>query len=359
MKIPSSASIAVFQRPNQPLQLQTIQIPALQPGEILVRNEYSTLCRSDLHTYVGNRKEKTPTILGHEIVGRIALFGSDHDRTDQTGNTLRLNDRISWAIYASNPKGELSQKGIPQKEKDLFKYGHERLTKQNTLHGGLAEYTILRKYTPVMKVSESVPLPVMCTVNCAVSTIAGAMRISGQLEDKRVLVVGTGMLGMIACSMAKTMGAALVMACDQNQERVEMASRFGADSQLSMENFVQEAEPMFDLILEITGNADVMEQTLPWLAIGGQLTLVGSTYPQRDIQINAEQMVRNIWTIRGLHNYNEVDFVNAVQFIESYYKQFPFHELIFDGFKLDEVDQAFQFAIQQNPFRVGISFAAE
>jgi len=60
--------MAVFYSPQEPLRLIDCDVPELKEMEILVRNEYATLCRSDLNTFSGKRTEKSPTILGHEIV---------------------------------------------------------------------------------------------------------------------------------------------------------------------------------------------------------------------------------------------------------------------------------------------------
>ena len=73
-----SSKVAIFNAPKEPFQLQEVAVKTLEPREVLIKNEYVTLCRSDLLTYSGKRKEKTPTLLGHEIVGRIAAF-SDSD----------------------------------------------------------------------------------------------------------------------------------------------------------------------------------------------------------------------------------------------------------------------------------------
>ena len=139
------SKIAVFYGAGKPLQLEECEIPALCQGEVLVKNEYVTLCRSDISTYTGKRIEKTPTILGHEIVGWVVALGEGNPVLDLEGRPLAIGERVTWAIYASNPDGEMARRGIPQKAPDLFKYGHEQLTERNTLHGGLAEYTLLRR----------------------------------------------------------------------------------------------------------------------------------------------------------------------------------------------------------------------
>ncbi|NBO50393.1 MAG: alcohol dehydrogenase, partial [Chitinophagia bacterium] len=178
-------------------------IPSLQPHEILVKVLYTTLCRSDIYTYEGRRKEKSPTILGHEIVGIVADFGSSHTRIDLRGNLMRIGDRITWAIYSSDPEDTQSKRGIPQKASDLFKYGHEKITPESNFHGGLSEYIILRKNTPVVLIKDDMPDCVAALINCSVATVSGSFRLAGSMKDKIVLINGAGMLGAIACAMAK------------------------------------------------------------------------------------------------------------------------------------------------------------
>lgn len=357
----ANSKIAIFYEKGRPLELQSIEIPALKEGEILVQVEYTTLCRSDLHTFCGNRIEKTPTILGHEIVGRIVEFGHGSTRLDDRGKTLSEGDRISWAIYASDPEHPLSQKGMPQKADGLFKYGHERISDNSTLHGGLGEHIILRPNTPLAIISDAVPLPIAATINCAVATVAGALRQAGPLEGKTVLVSGAGMLGLVACAMAKTRGAAFVATLDVDLARLETSKRYGADTgfeagisaQKQIQTYFQKEKP-FDIVLEFSGVAAAVEETIGWLGYGGTAVWIGATYSQPNIQVNAEKIVRGLITIKGLHNYNRKDFLEAVEFIERYHSHFPFAEMIKGGFHLSQVNEAFLFAVEHNPFRVGL-----
>ncbi len=144
-----TSKLAVFHANGLPFTYETVPVPALREGEILIRNEYVTLCRSDLNTFSGKRMEKTPTILGHEIVGVIDDLAPGAPTRDCRGTELRRGDRVTWAIYASNPDSWMARNGIPQKGPDLFKYGHEQINPASTLHGGLAEYCVLRRHRPV------------------------------------------------------------------------------------------------------------------------------------------------------------------------------------------------------------------
>jgi putative phosphonate catabolism associated alcohol dehydrogenase len=357
--MPERSQTAVFNQSMQPFEMAELPIPPLQKGEILVRNECTSICRSDLHTYSGKRQEKTPTILGHEIVGRIVSLGENAPATDVRGHLLGINDRITWAIFSSDPTSELAQKGIPQKGAQLLKYGHEHLTDTHTLHGGLSQYTILRNNTPLIKIDEKVPLKVASIVNCSVATVAGALRLAGDVAGQTVLVSGVGMLGIVACAMCKSAGAANVIALDIDDHRLEISRKFGADVALNVrENwqaYIQKTVGTCDKILEMSGVADAMEQTLSVLGIGGTAVWVGAVAPQRPLQIDAQQIVRKLHTVKGLHNYNVEDFIAAVAFVEQYHQIYPFESVIHDSFCLAEINEAFAYALQENPLRVSIN----
>ncbi len=357
------SNFAQFEDSANGFSIRSTNIPALKPGEVLVRNTYTTICRSDIYTFQGKRKEKSPTILGHEIVGKIVSLSAEAPSKDLRGHVLQIGDRITWGIYASDPDSAFAKKGIPQKGEDLFKYGHEQITEQSTLHGGLAEYIILRKNTPIIIIQdEALSNKAASLINCAVATAAGAIRLAGSLEGQTVLVNGAGMLGIIACAMAHKAGARKVIAVDFNIDRANLALKFGADLALGAdapELFSPSSDfpikPLkVDVVLEFSGIPEAMKSTLELLDIGGTAVWIGATFPQPDIAINGEKMIRRVLTIKGLHNYNQSDLVSAVTFMESSFRQFDFDSLVHGGFSLDQTAEAYQYAIDHNPFRVGI-----
>jgi putative phosphonate catabolism associated alcohol dehydrogenase len=357
---------AVFHGVERPLELVEVKIPPLESQQWLIRNELTTLCRSDLTTYCGKRIEPTPTILGHEIVGRIEAFGPNTPRCDLRGSELRVGDRVTWAIFASDPASDMARRGMPQKAAVRFKYGHEPLTEQSTLHGGLSQFTILRPHTPILKMDERVPVQVAAIVNCAVATVAGALRMAGEIRGRRVLVSGAGMLGVIACAMTREAGASCVAAIDVNPDRIEIAKAFGADATVLIpreEEAFQSCDLSsvkgMDVVLEMSGVPSAMERTTDTLQIGGVAVWIGAVAKARRVSIDSEHIVRNLISIRGLHNYNTEDFVRAVEFTETHHTHYPVRDLVHDLFTLDQVNEAFEYAINMNPYRVGVHLGIE
>lgn len=347
------SKIVIFKKAGEPLEIKDINIPTLRNGEILVKILYTTLCRSDLTTYTGKRVEKTPTILGHEIVGRIVKVCSEQPLKDLNGDVLREGDPVTWAIYASDPHDPMSERGIPQKAAGLFKYGHQLLTAESTLHGGLAEYIILRKYTPIMKLHNT-PLDIAPIINCAVATAAGSLRLAGDVGGKSVIIFGAGMLGVIACAMCHAKGAARIVAVDVNEERLKEAVSFGATETMTFARLQQAGSLYADITMDFSGVDPCMKMSLELLNIGGVAVWVGGVFPQKELPVNTERVIRNLYTIKGLHNYNTTDFKNAVNFFERYCNDYPFEQLIQGHFPLKDVEKAFKYALEENPYRVRI-----
>jgi putative phosphonate catabolism associated alcohol dehydrogenase len=359
-----TSKYAYFDNTTCELKIDSVVIPSLQEGEILVEISYTTLCKSDILTYTRKRLEKNPTILGHESCGTIVAVGKNTPLYDARNTKLQIGDLITWGIFSSDPTDKMSIRGIPQKAANLFKYGHEQIAPTNHLHGGLSEYIILRPNTPIVKLLVKIPLPVIAIINCAVATAAGAIRTAENIEGKNILIAGTGMLGVLACAIAKRKGAKNIIAVDIDSDRLLRSKSFGATHKIhldtiasmqSFSNWLFVNKISIDCFFDFSGEPTTIDLILNQLSVGGIAIFIGSTYPQQNITLNAEKIVRNIWTIKGLHNYNIEDLIEAVRFIESEYRNYPLETLIKGGFNLDNCALAFEYAIKEHPYRVGIS----
>lgn len=348
--IPESCQAAVFLGANRPLELRSFPIPALLPGEALAKVECCTVCGSDLHTFAGKRSEPTPSILGHEILGRIAALGAPGP-VALDGQALEVGERVTWSTAISCGVCDRCVGGLPQKCRTLAKYGHERAEGRAALCGGLGEYVLLRAGSQIARVDEALPAEVLCPANCATATIAAAIRIAGALEGKRVLIFGAGMLGLTAAAMSQTLGAAEVALCDVDPGRLGLASSFGAQRAFTWNDLPDE---QFDVILELAGSPDAVEAACRRASIGGRIVLVGSVMKSRPASIDPELVVRNWLTISGVHNYAPSDLQTAVDFLRRFHSRFPFAKLVAREYSLAQVNDAFVDAIRERPVRVAI-----
>ncbi len=357
-----AARAMVFKEPGRSLTPQSFARPRLATGEMLVQVTFATLCGSDLHTYQGRRQTPCPTILGHEILGRVAAL-ADEDAVDLAGVRLAVGDRVTWSIAASCGDCFYCARGLPQKCERLFKYGHERIESSHPLSGGLAEYCHLARGTAVLRVPDPLPDDVACPANCATATIAAALRVGGDLRGGAVLIQGAGMLGLTAAAMAHTGGAREIIVCDPDSQRLPWAERFGATRLVhlragcdELSQVVQQATDGrgVDLALELSGSPEAMEAGLRLLRIGGRYVLVGAVFPTRDVALPAEQVVRRLLRIEGLHNYTPADLQAAVAFLAANHQRYPFGELVTGRFTLAEADAAFQHALTTKAPRVAV-----
>ena len=353
------ANIMVFEEVNKPFKPVTVAIPPLQDHEIEVKIVYTTICTSDLHTYFGRRSSPCPSVLGHEIIGRISMMKTPN-RIDFFGNPLKIGDLITWPIYAYNEDDVMARRGMPQKSASLYKYGHQSLSNGDTLNGGFASHCILKKGTAIYKLSEKISLKEAAPLNCTHATIAGALRLAGDLTGKNVLIMGAGMLGLSACAMAKGRNAGKVMACDTNQDRLIWAKRFGADCVFSANetkvDLVERLEPLglVDVVIDTTGVPEAMEKGLALLNIGGIAVWVGAVYKQDYTKLDAEAVVRKLLTIKGLHNYIPDDLAVAITFLEKTHLKYPFEVLVEKEYPLKDLEKGFNDAQEGGCYRVGI-----
>lgn len=354
----TAGNIVVFNKANEPLKLQNIELPALKTGEILIKNAYTTICGSDLHTFCGLRQEKTPTVLGHEIVGRIIQIDAAHSALDYAGQHLHIGDLVTWAVFCSSPQPEWTAKGMPQKAENLFKYGHAQIVGNDAFHGGLGDYCILKANTAILKIPNELPLPIAATINCALATVAGTIRLAGDLNGKTILITGLGLLGNVTAAMAKVAGAKNIIAIDINDERLAQAKTFGVDfayHSTSQEDLPETlAKHQINAVFDMSGAPDAIELGINALTIGGIAVWAGAVFKMRKIAIDAEQIVRKIITIKGLHNYNFEDLRYALDFISNNYQKFPFDKVVAKEFALEDTQKAFEYAVAHKPLRVGV-----
>ncbi len=353
-----TAVAAVFHGPGQPLRLHTFAAADPAGGEVLVRVTACTICGSDLHTYDGRRTAPTPSVLGHEIIGRVEAFGPDAPRVDAAGQPLRAGDRVTWSVVANCGGCFFCDRALPQKCERMVKYGHEPLRPGGELSGGLADYCRLAPGSTVLRLPDGLSDAVACPASCATAAVAAALRAAGPVAGGTVLVQGAGVLGLTACAMARAAGAAEVVCCDVAPARLARAEAFGATRAVPPADVgaaVAAAAGKYgaDAALELSGSPEAFEAGFPLVRTGGSYVLVGAVFPTRPVPVAMEAVVRRQLTIRGVHNYAPEDLAAAVRFLAGA-DAYPFASLVADWVSLADADRAFQTALRTGATRIGV-----
>lgn len=356
-----SGLVALFGEKRSTFEMSNFKLKDPVGDQILVKVEGCTICGSDVHSFLGRRSVQVPTVLGHEIAGRIVSFGSGNKRTDYSGDHLEIGDFITWSVVANCDNCIYCNRGQPQKCVSNFKYGHKKHNPEEPWVGGLAEYILLVHGTKIFKIPEGLSLEVACPANCTTATNVAAFRVAGNLAGKVVLIMGAGMLGVTACAMAKLYGAKLVIVCDTNEKRLLKACEFGADQSTLPAGLSDVVSNLtaglgVDIIFELTGAPVAFENAFECVGIGGKIILVGSVFPSAPVGLPMEIVVRKLLSIEGIHNYIPEDLAHALEFLNQT-RHLPWESLVGKWFKLSDVDLAFQLAQSPEYYRVGISDA--
>jgi alcohol dehydrogenase len=358
----STSLAAVFHAVGAPLTLERFPIPTLRESEAVVRVTCATICGSDLHSYFGRRHSPTPTILGHEMVGQIFAAGPLGAR-DYRGAPLKIGDRITWSMVWSCGSCFYCTHGLRPKCDRLMKFGHEEISPEHPLMGGMAEYCYLPEGTAIFRVPDRVPDIVASPANCATATVAAIFRNAGTVKDEVVVIHGAGMLGQTACAMAAELGAARVIVIEPDQRRREQAVRFGAqvaiDSALPLQEILARVRDVSgrrgaDVGLELAGYPESIELGIELLRAGGRFLMAGATFPSRPVNLSGEQLVRRWIRIVGVYNYSPEDLESALAFLAETSEKYPFAELVGASYPLREVNAAMAYAENERPPRVAL-----
>ncbi|WP_067651880.1 alcohol dehydrogenase catalytic domain-containing protein [Nocardia harenae] len=295
--------------------VREVPLPAVGPGETLVRVALATVCGSDLHTVTGRRAAPCPSVLGHEAVGRVVR------------GALPAGTRVVWSVTA--PCGDCARclAGFTAKCARVRKVGHEPFAGEWALSGTYAEHVLLPAGVTLVEVPDEVPDAVAAPAGCATATVMAALAAAGAVAGRRVLVTGAGMLGLSAAAACAFRGAEVLVA-DPHPERLALAAAFGGRP--------DDGAPV-DLALEFSGAAAAVGAALSRLDLGGTLVLVGSVAPGPAVPVDPEAIVRGWLTVTGVHNYEPRHLREAVAFLHATRDRYPWASVVAPPVPLAEV----------------------
>jgi L-iditol 2-dehydrogenase len=271
------------------IELRDVPEPYPEQEQVKIRVKWAGICGTDVHIYRDEYPYNPPVVLGHEFSGEVTECGKNV-------KTCKLGDRVSARTFMITC-GHCSY--CHQGRDNLCL---ERQSIGSGVNGAFTKYVIvpeknifmLPENTNYQEGALSEPIA------CCVHAVLERTRIS---PGEKVLVIGPGPIGLISSQLAKISGAhVFIMGTKQDQDRLVLAKKFGADEFIFHEQLKEFQEKNhdwnFDVILECSGSEGGINAGISLIRKGGkytQLGLVGNT-----IKFPVDQMV-----------YKEIEFTGS------------------------------------------------
>ena len=269
------------------LEVKEVELSGPQAGEVLVKMAATGVCHSDLSHINGTIPAQFPFIIGHEGAGIVEEVGEGVTKVAPGDHViLSFVPKCGECFFCLNGQPYLcKQANAVNTGRQLD--GTSRITldgqavqAMNAL-GCMAEYCVCPDIS-VVKIEKDVPLTIGALIGCGVTTGVGAALNAAQIKPgSTVAVVGCGGVGLSVIQGAKIAGAGTIIGIDLNEDKLEMAKKFGAtDVLVSDDNTVKAVKGLTgglgaDYAFEVIGNAKVMELTYALTRNGGDTIIVG------------------------------------------------------------------------------------
>lgn len=211
--MPTPARVVVLPREPAPMRIEEVELPDPVGHQVVVRQFASGICHSQLHTIHNPRP--TDIVLGHEATGEVLAVGdavthvAPGDRvllTFQPRN-LRDSERMPWLADLALGDGSVARSS------NIFTWASHTIADDQYL----------------IPLPGDLPTDVTSIVGCAVLTGAGAVLRAAEVNPgQSVAIWGVGGVGLNAVAAARMAGADPIIAVDVEEEKLALATRFGA-----------------------------------------------------------------------------------------------------------------------------------
>jgi len=252
------------------ITLKEMPAPVIQkPHEVLLHVDAVGMCGSDIHYYstgrIGSQVVKYPFVVGHEFGGTVLAVGDKVRR-------VRVGDRV-----AVDP-------AMPCFACDQCLAGRTHTCRNLTFLGCPGQASGCLCEQVVMPESSCFPVPSTFSAEDAaliepLSIGCYAVKLSGLTEKSRILIQGSGPIGLSVLLAAREAGAEYIAVSEPIAPRRECAISLTADWAGSPEDVnahLAETDPLgIDIVFECCGKQEAMDQAVPLLAPGGKLMLIG------------------------------------------------------------------------------------
>lgn len=316
---------------NQDVRLEEMPRPKIGPGELLVRIRASGICGTDVMEWY--RVRKAPLVLGHEIAGEIADVGEGVER-------YQVGDRVFVSHH------------VPCNRCRYCLSGHhsvcDTLRQTRFEPGGFAEYIRVPRINvelgtfllpAEMSFEEgSFIEPLGCVVR--------GQRWARLRPGQSVLVIGSGISGLLHVQLARARGAALIVATDVSDYRLRVAELLDADLSLRASEDVParlkriNEGRLADLVVVCAGTTAAIQQAVHCVERGGTLLFFAPTAAGVEVAIPLFDFWRNEVTIATSYAASPDEIREAIDLIRT--RQVRVQEMITHRLGLAETGLGFQ-----------------
>jgi len=307
---------------NKDIRIEDVPLPKIQDGEILVKVRASGICGTDVMEWY--RIKKAPRILGHEISGDIA---------DTKSDKYKLGQRVFVSHH------------VPCGECNFCRAGDETacelLHKGNYEPGGYAQFIRVprenvERGTYVLPDSVSYEEATMIEpLACAVR----GMRVIGLRPQHNVLVLGSGVSGLLNILLAKRAGAR-VIAADIDPYRLKKAAEFGADQVIDARDGLSGIKA--ERVILCTGAASAVNDAFNCAQRKGVILLFA--VPAKNIELPNADFWRNELTLVSSYGAAPRDLEEALGLIAG--AKLDIRGMITHRFPIEDCPEAFKIVSQ-------------
>jgi S-(hydroxymethyl)glutathione dehydrogenase/alcohol dehydrogenase len=340
---------------GKPVVVETVTVDPPQRGEVMIRLAACGVCHSDLSATNGTIPFPLPVVLGHEGAGEIVIVG-------EGVSGFALGDHVVSSFVSMCGKCRYCQTGRPQlcdqaaKAAYTLPDGTNRFKDAagNPLNifsgcGVMAEYATLH-VDNLVRIDAAVPLDKAALIGCGVMTGVGAAVNTAKVEAGSATVVfGCGGVGLNAIQGCRIAGAAIIVAVDTSDAKLEMAKQFGATHTVNPkneENLTKTLKKLTgggaDYAFECVGFGEVVAQAYGALGKGGKAVVVGVA-PLKDMTtIRTASLTFDEKTLTGSYFGSarpRQDFPRLISLYRS--GRLMLDQLITKTYSIEEAPQAF------------------
>jgi L-iditol 2-dehydrogenase len=321
--------VAVYYN-NRDVRLEEMAVPKIGPGELLVRIRASGICGSDLMEWY--RIKKAPLVLGHEIAGEVAEVGEGVKH-------FSIGERVFVSHH------------VPCGHCRYCRAGHQSVCETlRTTHfdpGGFAEYIRV----PSINVElGTLHLPDEITFDEGsfiepLGCVVRAQRFARLSAGQTVLVMGSGISGLLHIQLARARGAARVFATDISDFRLNAAVQFGADKAIHGSEDVPARlrdlndGRLADLVIVCTGAIPAIQQAVRSIDRGGTLLFFAPTAAGVEVPIPLFDFWRDEIDVVTSYAGSGDDLVESIRLIQN--RQVRVAEMITHRLPLAEAGRGF------------------